>query len=341
MTDRRDFLKKSAQVAAAVAAANAWKATGGVASAFASVSTPPLEEIPDSTIKELMMTGLTAAKAAGAGYADVRIGRQRQNFVFTREQQIQNVVDTDSMGCGVRALVDGTWGFAATRVLTKDGVAAAAKEAVAIAKANRIARDRPVVLTPAPAEPNGTWKSAFTMDPWDVSVEEKAALLLKANAEALKVKGVKYIFSGLFFVKEERNYANSEGSRHPADRRAHRGRSCRSRRSRRTRPTSRIATNIAAPMGRGWEYVLEQDLVGNAQQWGEEAVAEAHREAGRGGTLRSRAASRRISGSRSTSRSRIPRSSIARWATRPTTPARASSRRRKKCSGSSSTAPSS
>jgi TldD protein len=126
MTDRRDFLKKSAQVAAVLAAANAWKATGGVASAFASAPTRPLEEIPDSTIRELMAEALNAAKSAGAGYSDVRIGRQRQNFVFTREQQIQNVVDTDSMGCGVRALVDGTWGFAATRLLTKDGVAAAA-----------------------------------------------------------------------------------------------------------------------------------------------------------------------------------------------------------------------
>ena len=271
MTDRRDFLKKSAQVAAAVAAANAWKATGGVASAFASVSTRPVEELPDSTIRELMMTGLNAAKSAGAGYADVRLGRQRQNFVFTREDHIQNVVDTDSMGCGVRALVDGTWGFAATRVLTKDGVSAAAKEAVSIAKANRSARDRPVVLTPNPSTPNGTWKSAFTTDPWSVSVEEKSALLLRANAEALKVKGVKYIFSGLFFVKEERSYANTDGT-------------VTTQTAIRSWPLMQITainadqsdfqnrTNIAAPMGRGWEYVLERDLAGHAQQWGEEAV---------------------------------------------------------------------
>jgi TldD protein len=270
MTDRRDFLKKSAQVAAAVAAANAWKATGGVASAFASVA-PPIEPIPDSTIRELMMDGLAAAKSAGAGYADVRIGRQRQNFVFTREQQIQNVVDTDSMGCGIRALVDGTWGFAATRLLTKDGVAAAAREAVAIAKANRVARDRPVVLTPAPTVPNATWKSAYTVDPWSISVEEKAALLLKANAEALKVKGVKYIFSGLFFVKEERSYANSEGT-------------VTTQTAVRSWPLMQITaispdfsdfqnrSNIAPPMGRGWEYVLERDLSGNAAKWGAEAV---------------------------------------------------------------------
>ncbi|MEO6209552.1 MAG: TldD/PmbA family protein [Gemmatimonadaceae bacterium] len=272
MTDRRDFLKKSAQVAAVVAAANAWKATGGVSNAFAAVSTRPLEEIPDSTIKELMSAALTTAKSGGAGYADVRIGRQRQNFVFTREQQIQNVIDTDSMGCGVRALVDGTWGFAATRLLTKDGVSAAAKEAVAIAKANRSARDRPVVLTPAPSFPNGTWKSAYTKDPWDISVEEKAALLLKANAEALKVKGVKFIFSGLFFVKEERSYANTDGT-------------VTTQTAVRSWPLMQITAinsdqsdfqnrgNIAAPMGRGWEYVLERDLAGHAEQWGEEAVA--------------------------------------------------------------------
>ena len=31
--------------------------------------------------------------------------------------------------------------------------------------------------------------------------------------------------------------------------------------------------NVVPPMGRGWEYVLERDLAGNAQQWGEEAAA--------------------------------------------------------------------
>ncbi|MFO0093447.1 MAG: TldD/PmbA family protein, partial [Gemmatimonadaceae bacterium] len=32
-------------------------------------------------------------------------------------------------------------------------------------------------------------------------------------------------------------------------------------------------SNMVAPMARGWEYVLQQDLVSNAQQWGEEAAA--------------------------------------------------------------------
>ena len=64
------------------------------------------------------MEALNTAKLAGASYADARIARYRDNQIFTREQQIINVVDQDSMGCGVRALVDGTWGFGASKTLT-------------------------------------------------------------------------------------------------------------------------------------------------------------------------------------------------------------------------------
>ncbi|HEX6535103.1 MAG TPA: TldD/PmbA family protein [Gemmatimonadaceae bacterium] len=271
MTDRRRFLQRSAGVAAALAAAAVLERTGGATLASAAT----LADAPvagDPSIRELLMAALNAAKMSGAHYADVRIGRQRQNFVFTREQQIQNVVDTDSIGCGVRALVDGTWGFAATRSLTPDGVAGAAREAVAIAKANRIARDRAVVLTPAPVVSDATWKSDFTIDPWSITVEEKADLLLRANAEAMKVAGVKYVFSGLFFVKEERNFASSEGS-------------VISQTAVRSWPLMQITAvapdftdfqnrgNVVAPMGRGWEYVVAQDLVGHARRWGEEAAA--------------------------------------------------------------------
>ena len=143
MTDRREFLKQGSLAAAAF-----WTgACGG--GAPATVPAPaPAQRLPQGTpatlsdteipVRELMMRALDAARDAGAGYADVRVGRYRNNFIVTREQQIINVVDTDSIGCGVRALVDGTWGFGATRTLTTDGVASAAREAVAIAKASRV-----------------------------------------------------------------------------------------------------------------------------------------------------------------------------------------------------------
>ena len=190
--------------------------------------------------------------------------------MVTREQQIVNVVDTDSIGIGVRALVAGTWGFAASRDLTKDGVAATAREAVAIAKANRVARDKMVELAPAPAHTNASWKSAYEIDPWTIPVEDKAALLIKANAEGMKAPNVKYVFSALFFRKMERNYANTDGSvitQHVIQ----------SAVQQQFTAVSADFTdfqnrgNTLPPVGRGWEWVLQQNLVDNSRKWGDEA----------------------------------------------------------------------
>lgn len=267
MTTRRDFIRQGGAIAGAVALSGALNPAQAFENAPA---TTRYRTSMDAAVKDLLLDALNAAKLAGAGYADARIARYLQNFVVTREQQIINVVDTDSIGIGVRALVDGTWGFAASRNLTKDGVAAAAREAVAIAKANRIARDRAVELAPAPAHPDASWKSAFEIDPWSVPVEQKADLLIKANAEGMKAPNVKFVFSGMFFRKMDRNYANTDGSVIAQ-----------------TIVQSAIQQQFTAvspdfsdfqnrgntmpPVGRGYEWVLQQNLVENSRKWGEEA----------------------------------------------------------------------
>jgi TldD protein len=266
MTDRRDFLRTTGAAAAAIALASTPRRAG------AAPALDDLDRFQSGASKELLLEAINAAKMAGASYADCRIARFRQNFVVTREQQIINVVDTDTLGAGIRALVDGCWGFAATRDLTRTAVTAAAREAVAIAKANRIARDRSVELAPTPAYPNASWKSAYTTDPFEVPLEAKVDLLLKANAEAMKVDKVKFVNSVLFFVKQERQFASTEGS--VIDQTFIR--------SWPLFTATAVAPDFsdfqnrqgseAAPMGRGWEYVLECDLQTNAKRWAEEAA---------------------------------------------------------------------
>ena len=274
MTTRRDFMKQGgAAVGASLFVGSALSGIPRLLSAAPAPTARALDGFYNALeVKELMAAALTAAKSVGASYADVRCSRQRQNFVFTREQQIQQVVDTDTIGLGVRALVDGTWGFAATRILTNDGAAAAAREAVAIAKASRVARDRAVEWLPSTVVKDGYWKSAFTTDPFDISVEEKAELLIKTNTSAMKTKGVQFVSSGFFFVKDERNYANTDGTSTKQD-------------TIRSWPTVQITavsadrtdfqsrSNVVPPAARGWEYILANDLVGNAPQWGEDATA--------------------------------------------------------------------
>ena len=266
MTTRRDFLASTGLAASAIALAGR---RADAAVLRSPILTPETE--PDPAVKVLLLEALTAAKLAGASWADARVQRQRRQNLGTREQQVTNVSDTDSIGCGVRVLVDGTWGFSATRVLTKEGVARAAKQAVALAKANRVARDRQVKLAPTESHPNASWKSSYTIDPWSIPVEEKVDLLLRANAAALKVKNIRFVNSNLSFVKEERSYANSEGSMIAQDVvRSWVTMSFTAISDDRTEVATR-GPEVVQPMGRGWEYVLENDIVANAPIWAEQA----------------------------------------------------------------------
>ena len=273
MTTRRDFLKHGGAATALALAGGGLVPALDRAAALGATPVYPrgVGSFAELPIKELLAAALTAAKGAGASWADARIGRYRQNFVVTREQQIINVVDTDSIGIGIRALVNGAWGFAASQNLTTDGVTAAAREAAAIAKANAIPGAPPVVLAPTEAFPNATWKSTYTIDPFTIPVEQKADLLIKANAEAMKVPGVKFVNSSMFFVKEELNYANTDGS-------VIQQTVIRSWLPFAATAVSpdftdfQVRTNVIQPAGRGYEFIQAQNLVGNARKWGEEAA---------------------------------------------------------------------
>ena len=270
MTTRRDFLATSALAAGAMAVASFPAEAESVARRL-KLPQQHVEPPMDAPTKDLLMAALNSARMAGASFADARIGRTQRNFVTTRETQIIEIVDTDTMGCGIRALVDGCWGFAATRTLTADGVAAAGKEAAAIARANRVARDRPVELAAAPSLGERSWSNGFTVDPWSIPVEQKADLLLKANAEALKVTGVKYVASQMFFVKEQKNYANTEGTiTNQTIVRSWAPMSITAISTDFTDFQSR--SNTVQPAGRGYEHITEADIVGNARRWGEEAA---------------------------------------------------------------------
>ena len=107
--------------------------------------------MPVAAKKALADVALNAATKAGASYADVRIGRYLNQFITTRELNVENVANTESAGVGVRVIVNGAYGFAATSDMSTDGIANAARQAVAIAKANAKLQTEPVRLAPVRA----------------------------------------------------------------------------------------------------------------------------------------------------------------------------------------------
>jgi TldD protein len=170
-----------------------------------------LGTIPSADRKALADVVLNAARGKGATYADVRIGRYLNQFVITREDKVQNIVNTESFGVGIRVIADGTWGFAATDVVTKDSVAMAAEQAVAIAKSNAKLQKEPVVLAPTPALGEVSWKTSIEKNAFEVPISEKVELLMAVNAAALK-NGANYVNSLLFQVNEQKYFASTDGS---------------------------------------------------------------------------------------------------------------------------------
>jgi TldD protein len=161
--------------------------------------------------KALADIALNAATAAGASYCDVRIGRYMRQFVITREKQVQNVVNTETTGAGVRVIANGTWGFAATSDLSTAGIAKAAQQAVAIAKANSGAQTKPVQLAPVKGVGEVSWATPIVKNSMEVPVKEKVDMLLSANAAAMAA-GANFVNSMLFLVNEQKYFASTDGS---------------------------------------------------------------------------------------------------------------------------------
>ncbi len=161
--------------------------------------------------KQMADVALNTAKSLGASYADARIGRYLNQFVRTREDKVQGVVNTESFGIGVRVIANGTWGFASTNDVTPDGIKKATEQAVAIAKANSKFQTEPVVLAPEASYGEVSWKTPIKKDFKEVPVSDKVDLLLTANAAA-QSSGANFVNSALFMVNEQKYFASTEGS---------------------------------------------------------------------------------------------------------------------------------
>ena len=170
-----------------------------------------LTKMDAATKKKLADVALAAAKSGGATYCDVRIGRYLRQFVITREDKVQNVVNTESSGVGIRVIANGTWGFSATSDMDSDSVARAVKQAISIAKANSRMQASPVQLAPTKGVGEVSWSTPIVKNSMEVPIKEKVDLLLDVNAAAMQA-GASFIRSILFLVNEQKYFASSDGS---------------------------------------------------------------------------------------------------------------------------------
>lgn len=257
---RRDFIKTSGAALGALAIP-AWVLDAEAATSRAI----------DANKNTLADVALSTAKRLGASYADIRINRYRTEGVSTREKQIQGLQRGQSYGFGVRVLVKGTWGFAASPDLTEAEVRRVTTEAIEIAKANAAFQRNPVELVPVKKATLSGWKNAFVKDPFDVPIDEKVQFLLKLNETAMGVKGVSFVNSSMSWVNEQKFLATSDGSR--IEQYLIRGNpNFTVTAIDRASGDFQTRNTYASPQAMGYEYMETYPWMEEAKQAGEEAV---------------------------------------------------------------------
>ncbi len=211
---------------------------------------------------------MSFAKAQGASYADFRLCRYQTEYLQAKEHRLEESSTGMSAGFAVRVLLDGTWGYASSPLATDDEVRSAVARAIDVARASQPLQLRKFVLEEVPVYQD-RWDMPMKADPFLVPTDEKINKLLAINEAALKA-GANYATAAFAFVREEKFFASSRGSRIEQTRV-------------RVMPETNVTVidsssgrfasrdGMAPPRGSGYDYILSYDFVGEAAKAAEEA----------------------------------------------------------------------
>jgi TldD protein len=205
--------------------------------------------------RRLADAALNRARDFHVTHADFRFERVRYQDIRVRDGHLQGAGDTEDLGFAVRVILDGAWGFASGVVLTVESAVQVAETAVRTAQVASAMTTRPIALASEPVHTDVEWVSNYEIDPLDVPLAEKAALLAGWTARLQDAPAVSHASGTLRQVVENKFYADLSGTT-TAQQRV------------RVEPELEVhgtdeATGrfdsmrtIAPPAGRGWEYLL-------------------------------------------------------------------------------------
>jgi TldD protein len=224
-------------------------------------------------MKNVADWALDTATQRGATYADVRIVDEKQRALATKNGKVGHAASGESLGLGVRVLVNESWGFAATDDMSRESVERTAAKAVDIARASARVKEQPIRLAPEPAA-KIDWATPCKIDPFKTSIEENLDLLMKIDHELLAVKGVTLGESSLSLRRYEQWFYSTEGSDiHQTRTTTGAGFSAISFEGTEIQKRSYPNSFGGQHQCKGYELIDELKLVENARRIGEQAVA--------------------------------------------------------------------
>jgi TldD protein len=143
-------------------------------------------------------------------YADLRFVQSKEENIKAENGILSFYNVSTNRGVGIRVLVNGAWGFAASNNLSRTSLLETANTALKIAQASALVKKGEVKLAPEKKH-LATYITPIIKDPFQVSPSEKIDLLVKVTKAMLKDK-VKKSNGSLEFIKSHKIFISTDGS---------------------------------------------------------------------------------------------------------------------------------
>ena len=220
---------------------------------------------------DLAAVAVEGALAAGARYADARAMRSVYESMSAKNGDVEDMVARESVGVGVRALVDSGWGFFAVPDPTAQAARHAGYTATEIARASTTVPGPPVELAAVEVRQD-SWANECLQDPLSVPLGEKGDLLAGVTG-TIHAAGIPIAEASYQVWDTTKWLVSSEG--HRIDQHIRECGAASSATAVGEGETQRRSyPGIRGQYGtRGWELVAEIDLPAHAPRIAEEALA--------------------------------------------------------------------
>jgi TldD protein len=162
-------------------------------------------------MRDLADIALNTARRRGAAYADIRIIESRSEELTVYNGEMKEAESDESVGFGVRVIVDGAWGFASSPDLSKEAIRRTTLQACAVAKASAGLRAGRVKLS-REAVHRTAWQTPILIDPFSVPQAKKLDLLFRIDKILRADPKIKVAEAGMGFALERQWLATSEGA---------------------------------------------------------------------------------------------------------------------------------
>ena len=152
---------------------------------------------------------LSAAKELGAQFADMRLETSEGTLTSVKDGKTK-ISSSNELGAGIRAFLEGAWGFAYTTQIDIKGLMECAKSAVKLSKAlykraEKFSIDVPVF--------DDKVRTNVISDPTSIPIGDKLEYVLRQDKEAMEIdKRISSTEIGYTDIVSQKIIANSEGT---------------------------------------------------------------------------------------------------------------------------------